>query len=104
MRVAVGDELPFAVFVLHHAVAVVHGVVADRDQAVHDEDDNEIEAEFLPETSTVPTTFKKSTENPSGAERKAGYREDRAEPRLFLLALRLQTRGFEYGMGWTPSD
>ena len=64
MRVAVGDELPFAVFVLHHAVTVVHGVVADRDQAVHDEDDNEIEAEFLPETSTVPTTIKKTYGEP----------------------------------------
>ena len=28
-NMAVGDELPFAVFVLKYAVAVVHGVVAN---------------------------------------------------------------------------
>ena len=38
MSIAVGNKVPFSVFVLYTAVAVVHGVRANRDQSIHDED------------------------------------------------------------------
>ena len=95
MGMAVGDELPFAVFVLDHAVAVVHGVVADGYQTIHDEDEDKVEAELLPETTTIPAMRKKRTGSPNEEGRQKCFPGDHAEPRLLSILLPLQTLEFE---------
>ena len=86
MGVAVGDELPFAVFVLDHAVAVVHGVVADGYQTIHDEDEDKVEAELLPETTTVPAMRKTYGEPQRGRKAKMFPRGPRGASLAFDAA------------------
>ena len=52
MPVVVRNHLPLSVLVHERSVAVVHCVVANGDQSIHDEDHAEIEAELSPEATT----------------------------------------------------
>ena len=85
-NMAVGDELPFAVFVLKYAVAVVHGVVANGYQTIHDKDENKIETQLFPETTTVPVMQKTYGEPQRGRKEKMFPRGPRGASLAFAPA------------------
>lgn len=66
--VVVRHHLPVALVVEEGAVAVVHCVVANRHQPVHDENHAEVEAQLPPEPATCQTSESMGTECPSGGE------------------------------------